>query len=222
MVKNIKMACPGASFVFQDPIQEFWDHSKTADELEIRGYFGTKNSWPTHLKNVFADKKQSFSAFGSLTSYLRILKLDQELLSFGDISKYEIMEQARSMVIDGQAVDHLSVCSLSQDQRNTLLGIIDRTSTPFGHRMLRSWLLHPLYLSEDIKQRQEGVSALVEEFGTLAELTKFLKTLPDLERLCTRIHSGTLPIKTFVTVLNSFKTILVLSDIYCLTQLLIY
>lgn len=117
------------------------------------------------------------------------------------------MKQSTTMIVDGHAVDHLSVCSSSQDQRNTLLGIIDRCSTPFGHRRLRSWIMHPLYLVSDIKSRQEGISCLIENFGCLSEITKLLKTLPDLERLCTRIHAGTLSIKAFVNVLNGFKTI---------------
>ena len=111
---------------------------------------------PIVLKQAFENNCVSFSAFGSLVSYLRVLKLDYELLSYGDVSLYEIMKQSTTMVVDGQTVDHLSVCSPLQDQRNTLLGIIDRCSTPFGHRRLRSWLMHPLYLAEDIKCRQRG------------------------------------------------------------------
>jgi DNA mismatch repair protein MSH6 len=159
------------------------------------------------LKNIFSGNKNSFSAFGSLISYLRVLKLDQDLLSYGDVSLYEIMEQSKSMIVDGQAVEHLSVCNSGQDQRNTLFGTIDRCSTPFGHRRLRSWLMHPLYIACEIKSRQDAVTCLVENFGSTAEITKSLKNLPDLERLCTRIHARTLPIKSFVYVLNGFKTI---------------
>ena len=117
------------------------------------------------------------------------------------------MKQSSSMIVDGQAVDHLSVCSPGQDQRNTLFGTIDRCSTPFGYRRLRSWLMHPLYVADDIKSRQDAVACLIENFGCMAEITKLLKILPDLERLCTRIHAGTLSIKSFVNVLNGFKTI---------------
>ena len=199
--------------MYQDPIKEFWDHVKTADELEIREYFGAQNSWPDCLKKSFEAKNLSFSAFGSLVSYLRVLKLDYELLSYGDVTLYEIMKQSTTMIVDGQAIDHLSVCSPLQDQRNTMLGIIDRCSTPFGHRRLKTWIMHPLYLVDDIKRRQEGINCLIENFGCLNEITKFLKTLPDLERLCTRIHAGTLPIKIFVSVLTGFKNIFVTQKI---------
>lgn len=111
------------------------------------------------------------------------------------------------MIVDGQAVEHLSVCSSGQDQRNTLFGTIDRCSTPFGNRRLRSWLMHPLYIANEIKSRQAAVTCLAENYGCMAEVTKSLKILPDLERLCTRIHAGTLSIKSFVNVLNGFKTV---------------
>lgn len=210
----MKIQCVDASFVFQDPFKEFWDHIKTADEIEIREYFQSQNCWPDCLKKIFDEKKLSFSAFGSLISYLRVLKLDYELLSYGDVSFYEIMKQSNTMIVDGQAVEHLSICSSSQDQRNTMLGIIDRCSTQFGHRRLKSWILHPLFLAEDIKNRQEGIGLLIENFGCLNEIVKYLKILSDLERLCTRIHAGTLPIKTFVVVLNGFKTILVIKKLF--------
>lgn len=196
--------------IFQDSIKEFWDQAKTANELEVREYFGSHAPWPECLRQAFIDNKLSFTAFGSLISYLRVLKLDHELLSYGDISNYEIMKRSSSMIIDGQAVEHLSVCSPSQDQRNTLLGLIDRCCTPFGHRRLRSWLMHPLYSSNDIKLRQDSVSCLIDNIWFMSEITKFLKVLPDLERLCTRVHAKTLPIKSFVLVLNGFKAIQVI------------
>lgn len=210
MVKAIKSQCNSASLVFQDPIKEFWDQIKTADELELREYFESKNSWPECLKKTFSENKNSFSAFGSLISYLRVLKLDHDLLSYGDVSNYEIMKKSASMIVDGQAIEHLSVCSPNQDQRNTLLGLIDRSSTSFGQRRLRSWVMHPLVDVNEINSRQKVVSYLIDNSSCLAEISRILKNLPDLERLCTRVHAGTLPIKSFVAVLNGFKAIQVI------------
>jgi DNA mismatch repair protein MSH6 len=201
--------CLSSSIVYQDPLKEFWDQVKTANELDTREYFGIQNSWPECLKCSFENRKNSFSAFGSLVCYLRVLKLDYELLSYGDVNFYEIMEEANSMIVDGQAIEHLSVCTSGQDQKNTLLGIIDRCCTAFGHRRLRLWLMHPLLNSFEIKLRQESITYLVDNGDVMSEIVRCLKSLPDLERLCTRIHAGTLPIKFFVSVLNGFKMILV-------------
>lgn len=188
----------------QDPLSEFWDVAKTANELDTREYFKT---WPACLTTCHSDRTNSFSAFGSLISYLRVLKLDYELLSYADVSKYEIMKMAKSLILDGQCLEHLQVCSATNDQKNTLLGLVDRCCTSFGHRLMRSWVLHPLVDAEEIKLRQESVSVLMDNFGAMVNLTTALKSIPDLERLCTRIHAGTISIKSFVDVLNGFKII---------------
>ncbi len=140
---------------------------------------------------------------------MRVLKLDQELLSYADVSSYEVMKMSKTLIIDGQCLEHLQVCSMSSDQKNTLLGLVDRCSTAFGHRLMRSWVLHPLIDTDEIRLRQEAINILMENFGTIVNLTTALKSIPDLERLCTRVHAGTISIKGFVEVLNGFKTILV-------------
>ena len=205
-MRLVKRACPFSSVVFQNPVSEFWDVSKTADELEAREYF---QNWPDCLQACYSARSNSFSAFGSLISYLRVLKLDHELLSYADVSVYEVMKMSKTLIIDGQCLEHLQVCSMSGDQKNTLLGLVDRCSTPFGHRLMRSWILHPLMDIEEISLRQEAVSTFMDNFGALINLTTSLKSIPDLERLCTRVHAGTISIKGFVDVLNGFKTILV-------------
>lgn len=203
-MKLAKRVCPYASIVMQDPLSEFWDVSKTANELDAREYFKT---WPECLNACHSERTNSFSAFGSLISYLRVLKLDYELLSYADVSKYEIMKMAKSLILDGQCLEHLQVCNVTSDQKKTLLGLVDRCSTSFGHRLMRSWVLHPLVDAEDIKLRQEAISVFMDNFGSMVNLTNALKSIPDLERLCTRIHAGTISIKSFVDVLNGFKII---------------
>lgn len=175
----------------------------------MREYFGSEGCWPECLRTLHASRAASFSAFGSLISYLRTLKLDHELLSYCDVSVYEIMQAARALILDGHAVEHLSVCSQGADQKNTLLGIIDRCSTPFGHRMLRSWVLHPPSQTHDIALRQDAIACLLANPGAMTDIAKLLKTIPDVERLCTRIHAGKIALKSFVDVLNGFTIILV-------------
>lgn len=206
VVRLVKRLCPYASIVFQNPVSEFWDISKTADELDAREYF---KSWPECLQNCYESRTNSFSAFGSLVSYLRALKLDQELLSYADVSVYEVMKMSKTLILDGQCLEHLQVCSLLSDQKNTLLGLVDRCTTAFGHRLMHTWVLHPLLDVDEIMSRQEAVSVLMDNFAAMVNLATALKSIPDLERLCTRVHAGTISIKGFVDVLNGFKAILV-------------
>ena len=69
--------------------------------------------------------------------------------------------------------------------------VLDRTKTPMGGRMLRSWLDRPLLSVTEIARRSGAVAALVD--GTIAreELISAMTGLGDMERLIGRIVYGT-------------------------------
>jgi DNA mismatch repair protein MSH6 len=70
------------------------------------------------------------------------------------------------------------------------LHYLDHTVTPFGKRLFRKWLCHPLMDINAISDRQDAV----EEFIKWGERTKAFRTtisdLPDLERKISRMHTG--------------------------------
>ncbi len=62
--------------------------------------------------------------------------------------------------------------------------------TPFGRRTLRFWTTHPLFRASEIEARQEAVENLLQlQDGSLVDVDRELKKLPDLERKITRIHA---------------------------------
>jgi DNA mismatch repair protein MutS len=65
----------------------------------------------------------------------------------------------------------------------TLVGVLDRTSTPMGARLLREWLLAPLLSVERIDQRLDAVAALVANPIPRLEITGLLDGMRDIERL---------------------------------------
>ena len=68
------------------------------------------------------------------------------------------------------------VTSRSDGVKGSLLGAIDRTSTPMGARKLRNWVLHPIRDLEPLTARQDLVEALIRESFLLNELrTSFLR-----------------------------------------------
>ena len=68
----------------------------------------------------------------------------------------------------------------------TLLKLLDRTQTPMGARLLKTWLTHPLLSVEQIQKRQISVEELI---GHLT-LKDRLSSVRDFERLMMRISSG--------------------------------
>lgn len=53
-------------------------------------------------------------------------------------------QRATSMVLDSQALQHLELFDTPLGPKHSLFHKIDRTSTKFGRRLLRKWLMQPL------------------------------------------------------------------------------
>ena len=71
----------------------------------------------------------------------------------------------------------------SDERAGTLVGVLDRTSTPMGARLLREWLLAPLLSVPRIQQRLDAVSALVTNPIARMEIAELLDGMRDIERL---------------------------------------
>jgi DNA mismatch repair protein MutS len=74
--------------------------------------------------------------------------------------------------------------------QGSLLGELDRAITPMGKRLVRQWVSKPLLDVQMIHQRQQGVLFFYQPGMLPAELRAALKSLSDLERLTTRLVSG--------------------------------
>ena len=79
----------------------------------------------------------------------------------------------------------------AKDRRGTLLWVLDKTHTPMGGRLMRSWLEKPLLDAGEIIRRQGAVEELVNAPICRGELEEALKDVTDLERVMTRIVTGT-------------------------------
>src|SRR5438128_2939087 len=72
----------------------------------------------------------------------------------------------------------------------TLLGVIDRTLTPMGGRLLRRWLLAPLVDPAAINARLDAVAVLVGDGRGRDRVREALDGVRDLERLAGRAALG--------------------------------
>ena len=78
----------------------------------------------------------------------------------------------------------------SGDTSGTLLGVLDRTQTPMGARLLRNWILTPLTDVAAIVARLDAVTALFTEALARAALREALDGVRDVERLAGRTAAG--------------------------------
>lgn len=95
------------------------------------------------------------------------------------------------MSLDPQTKRNLElVSSMQGNPDGSLIGILDRTRTPMGGRLLRSWLLRPLKEVGSINKRLDAVRRLVQGNDSRAALLDALKPIGDIARITARAATG--------------------------------
>lgn len=195
------------------PGKEFWDADITRRELDCNGYFVSEDSdgdevWPEKLREG-REKDLLMSAFGALVQYLRTLKLERVLLTQGNFAWYSPIQKGSTLVLDGQTLINLEVFANTFDggSDGTLFTLLNRCVTPFGKRMFRQWVCHPLADARRINERLDAVDMLNSDRSLSDQFIASMTRMPDLERLISRIHAGVCKPEDFVRVLEGFEQI---------------
>jgi len=195
------------------PGKEFWEADITVKELDASEYFVSENgdnleAWPQVLREA-RDKELVMSAFGALLQYLRVLKLERDLITIGNFTWYDPIRKASSLVLDGQTLINLEIFANSFDggSEGTLFQLLNRCITPFGKRMFKQWVCHPLMDTKKIDARLDAVDALNADPVVRDRFSSQLSKMPDLERLISRVHAGNCKAQDFLRVLEGFEQI---------------
>ena len=109
------------------------------------------------------------------------------------IRQLQYYTTGRFMELDMDARRNLELTETlrTKEKKGTLLWVLDKTNTAMGGRMMRSWLEKPLLDPTQIVRRQSAVEELVGDTICRSELQEALKGVTDLERVITRIVTGT-------------------------------
>ncbi|KAF0691035.1 Aste57867_17647 [Aphanomyces stellatus] len=192
---------------------EMWDAVKTVRELTQAGYFA---EWPDALlayvdkddkTNVQAHGWLAISALGGCVWNLRRSLIDQELLSLRQFETYYPPDTLAAtsdddnkrrrrltqqyVVLDGHTIHNLELLRNNYNGARTgsLLAQLDQTVSNFGKRLFEDWLLKPLCNMDAINARLDAVETLIPHHDVVVELRAILKSMPDLDRLLSRIHA---------------------------------
>ncbi len=92
--------------------------------------------------------------------------------------------------MDRFTIRNLEIIESPHGKEATLLGVLDKTTTPMGARLIRRWLLFPLKKVEEINRRLNMTEALVKDDVIREKLSGYLKSVGDLERILSRIVTG--------------------------------
>ncbi|MGI6150608.1 MAG: DNA mismatch repair protein MutS [Christensenellales bacterium] len=153
------------------------------------------------------DMTEGICAAGALLAYLN----ETQKNALEHINAISVYRRSQFMVLDEATRRNLELTKPIREGRSvkksTLLGLLDRTKTAMGGRMLRNWINQPLTDQRAINARLDAVSAFAEDMILRAAIGDALDKVYDLERLCSRLSYGTLNARDALSLKNSLSAI---------------
>ncbi len=155
------------------------------------GYFGKLGTAQAVEKQYGQDAVDSgvgTLVLGALLSYLS----DTQKGQLSQLRKPDVFTRGRYMELDASALQSLELTANSRtgEKKGSLLGVLDKTLTPMGGRLLRAWVERPLLSAVAIRKRLGAVDELYGDNVGRQELRVLLKSVGDMQRLCSRAVYG--------------------------------
>jgi DNA mismatch repair protein MutS len=136
------------------------------------------------LKN----RNLAISAAGAALDYIK--EKDPSSLSLFDEIRFYSLDEF--MVLDEPTRRNLEVTETLRNtsEKGSLLYIIDKTVTPMGKRLLRTWINQPLINIQDINARLDLVESFTNDSLLRSEVKSVLRGFSDIERIINRVITG--------------------------------
>jgi DNA mismatch repair protein MutS len=129
------------------------------------------------------------SAIGAAGAALHYL-IHQLRRNCSHLRSMRVRESLDVMLIDAASQRNLDLIEARSGREHTLLGVMDRTHTPMGARLLREWILHPSRDLALLVQRQDFIAALIAEPFLLSKFRDAMRGIRDIERTTSRLAQG--------------------------------
>ncbi|CAN5690507.1 DNA mismatch repair protein MutS [soil metagenome] len=158
-------------------------HRESADE-RLRTHFAVESLDGFGLASVPLASR----AAGGLLAYLA----DTQMAGLRQIRSLSTYSIDGFMTLDTQTRRNLELIEGAHgERRHSLLGVLDRTKTPMGARLLRRWISQPLLERGPVEERLGGVAWLHDQATVRIEVRNALRHVGDIERLANRTLVGT-------------------------------
>ncbi len=134
------------------------------------------------------DDGPAIQAAGAVLDYLS----ETQKSSLAHIDRLIPYHRETRLEIDQATRRSLEICQTIRDGRRegSLLGVMDRTVTSMGARLLGQWIAAPLTDVTAIDARLDAVSELHADAAFTADLCEALRAVYDVERLLARVTTG--------------------------------
>ena len=178
---------------------EDWLFTTTAADERLRKQFGTSS-----LKGFGVDRMPlAVIAAGAILHYLDLTQHTRTQ----HITSISRIEEGKYVRLDRFTIRNLELFTPLDPEGKSLLGVIDRTLTPMGARMLHRWLQLPLRDPAAINERLDVVEYFFKHPDMREEVEEYLKAVGDLERLVSKVAVERITPRELLQIRNALKAI---------------
>ncbi len=175
----------------QKKFREFFDTKTYTFQLE-EWIFQEQYCYDTLLEHFQTQSLKGYGieelnsatvAAGAALHYLK----DTEHPNLQHINSIQRIVANEFLWMDRFTIRNLELINTSQEQGTCLLHAIDHTHTPMGARLLKRWLIFPLYDLHKIEQRLDLTEHFIKDQELNHQLVNLVKQIGDVERLIGKI-----------------------------------
>ncbi len=145
-----------------------------------------------HLKNGLV-------AAGAIMQYLEIT----QHTNTAHISSISRIEEERYVRLDNFTIRSLELVCPMNEGGQSLLGVIDRTITPMGSRLMRRWVVFPLKEKRKIDARLDAVDSFFRQPEVSDTVEEKLHLVGDMERMISKAAVGRISPRDVVQLKNA-------------------
>ena len=142
-------------------------------------------------------------AAGSLMQYL----YDTQKNTLAHLTHIYPYLTSKYMLLDSSTRRNLELCETLRDKqkKGSLLGVLDKTKTAMGGRLLRKYIEQPLIDKDKITKRLDAVDDFCKNPCERDEIREYLNPVYDLERLIGKISFHTVNPRDMIALASSLR-----------------
>lgn len=198
IIKDLNLASLNCSYYIK-PIPA--EYSKIQYQLEfLDKIYNTKNTMLDAIEYLNLSKYPSLT-----TAFVLLLKFayehDETIVKNVHYPKF--WDNSNYLVLENNAIYQLNIVK-THTISNSLIDLLDKTSTPLGRRLLKERLLNPINNVDILTRRYNQISWMTDKIEVF---DSFLKNILDIERIHRKIENETIQPFDFISLEKSYENI---------------
>ena len=151
------------------------------------------------------DNMAAIGACGALIAYLHQTQMN----NMEHLNSIRLYTNHDFMPLDASSRRNLEISQSmrSGTKKGSLLGVLDKTTTSMGARLLKSWLEQPLIDAVQVNKRLDCVAELKKDQFCREEIKDCLGSIYDIERLLSKIVYKSANAKDLIALKKSFEVL---------------